>query len=192
MQLATAQRPLRCVASGGLHSRNPGGQPKQAPVWLPKCSGDKQKLLLLGPLSGLAASAQFGLLPREQQPAAVADPEACPKKLAQHTWDMLLAGLSILLVLTCCPLGLLFAALLSLSSLLLDALCQVVVTCQLDPLYTLFGPLTFGVMRWVRSGAVRHAVGNVHGTAKRFRRLARAVLRTLQQRGLQGLAPRPQ
>lgn len=128
----------------------------------------------------------------EQQPAAVADPEACPKKLAQHTWDMLLAGLSILLVLTCCPLGLLFAALLSLSSLLLDALCQVVVTCQLDPLYTLFGPLTFGVMRWVRSGAVRHAVGNVHGTAKRFRRLARAVLRTLQQRGLQGLAPRPQ
>lgn len=32
MQLATAQRPLRCVASGGLHSRNPGGQPKQVSI----------------------------------------------------------------------------------------------------------------------------------------------------------------
>lgn len=123
----------------------------------------------------------------EQVPLPAAAPGACPrkhnKKMAQQTWDMLLAGLSILLVLTCCPLGLLVAAALSLSSLVLDALCQVVVSCQLDPLYTLFGPLTFGVMRWLRSGAVRHAVGSAHGTAKRCRRLARAML----ARGMQAL-----
>jgi fumarate reductase subunit D len=132
----------------------------------------------------MAAADEQALLP-------AAAPGACPrkrnKKMAQQTWDMLLAGLSILLVLTCCPLGLLVAAALSLSSLVLDALCQVVVSCQLDPLYTLFGPLTFGVMRWLRSGAVRHAVCSVHGTAKRFRRLARVLL----ARGVQALQLQP-
>jgi hypothetical protein len=125
--------------------------------------------------------------PVAEEPAAAAatsgaEPEPCPKKLAAQTWDWVLATLSILLIVTCCPLGLLFAALLSLSSLALDFLCQVVVSLQLDPLYTL-GPLTFGVMRWLRSDSVRRTVGAVHGAAKRCRRLAGATLRTLRLRG---------